>query len=215
MHSHSRSSIFLALCLSLLAGFVDALGFLQLGGFFVSFMSGNSTRFGVGLMEDLPLHLALLPLGIIVFFIIGVMAGRLIGHRWPNHRSFAILSFITLLLFIACVLHLFGLGVFGIPFMIVGMGAANNIFVRDGEVAIAVTYMTGSLVKLGQRLADNFLNKPNSAWLPYLLLWLAFIAGAVGGTMAYTMIGLSGLWMAFSMSLFLTVFSKKFEVSGN
>lgn len=38
----------LAVCLSALAGYVVALGYLQLHGFFVSFMSGNSTRLGVG-----------------------------------------------------------------------------------------------------------------------------------------------------------------------
>ena len=32
--------------LSALAGYVDALAFLKLGGFFVSFISGNSTRLG-------------------------------------------------------------------------------------------------------------------------------------------------------------------------
>jgi len=39
----------LAACLSCLAGYVDAIGFIKTGGFFVSFMSGNSTRVGVGL----------------------------------------------------------------------------------------------------------------------------------------------------------------------
>ena len=32
--------------MSTLAGYVDAIGFLHLGGLFVSFMSGNSTRMG-------------------------------------------------------------------------------------------------------------------------------------------------------------------------
>ena len=42
----------LALVLAMLAGYVDAIGFIQIGGFFVSFMSGNSTRLAVGLMHD-------------------------------------------------------------------------------------------------------------------------------------------------------------------
>ena len=38
----------MAVLLAALAGYVDSLGFLQLGGLFVSFMSGNSTRMAVG-----------------------------------------------------------------------------------------------------------------------------------------------------------------------
>ena len=38
-----------AICLAALAGFVDALAYISLGGFFASFMSGNTTRLGVGL----------------------------------------------------------------------------------------------------------------------------------------------------------------------
>ncbi len=53
----------LAIGLSMLAGYVDAIGFIQLGGFFVSFMSGNSTRLGVG--------------GLIALFVIGVIARKI------------------------------------------------------------------------------------------------------------------------------------------
>lgn len=45
----------LAAGLALLAGYVDAIGFLRLGGLFVSFMSGNSTRLAVALVGHLPL----------------------------------------------------------------------------------------------------------------------------------------------------------------
>lgn len=46
LERHERT---LAVLLSALAGYVDSLGFLQLGGLFVSFMSGNSTRLAVGI----------------------------------------------------------------------------------------------------------------------------------------------------------------------
>ncbi|MET0229353.1 MAG: DUF1275 family protein, partial [Rhodanobacteraceae bacterium] len=40
-----------AAALSWNAGYVDAVGYLSLGGFFVSFMSGNSTQLGVGIAQ--------------------------------------------------------------------------------------------------------------------------------------------------------------------
>ena len=43
----SRRNVALACALSALAGYVDGIGYLHLGGLFVSFMSGNSTRMGV------------------------------------------------------------------------------------------------------------------------------------------------------------------------
>ena len=44
MVRYDRRVKLLAAGLSALAGFVDATGFIQMGGFFVSFMSGNTTR---------------------------------------------------------------------------------------------------------------------------------------------------------------------------
>jgi uncharacterized membrane protein YoaK (UPF0700 family) len=43
----NRSHLALAIALMVVAGWVDAIGFLRLGQFFVSFMSGNSTHFAV------------------------------------------------------------------------------------------------------------------------------------------------------------------------
>src|ERR1700719_1863289 len=73
----SRRNIALACALSALAGYVDSIGFLHLGGLFVSFMSGNSTRMGVSLAEG-QWWSALESFGLIVLFVIGATAGSLI-----------------------------------------------------------------------------------------------------------------------------------------
>ena len=79
----------LAVGLSALAGYVDALGFIHLGGFFVSFMSGNSTRLGVGLVERT--HDAAIALGLIGLFVLGVILGSLAGRRAQSHRRVVVL----------------------------------------------------------------------------------------------------------------------------
>src|SRR5277367_653370 len=73
----SSRNIALACALSALAGFVDAIGFLHLGGLFVSFMSGNSTRMGVSLAEG-NFQPAAEALGLIALFVIGAAGGSLI-----------------------------------------------------------------------------------------------------------------------------------------
>lgn len=211
MHSHDRASQRLAIGLAVLAGYVDALGFLSLGGLFVSFMSGNSTRFGVNVMEDVSLRASLLPLGIILLFVIGVMIGKFIRCWRPRRPSSSVLCFMSVALFSAALMHTLDVHGLTIFLMIIAMGAANNVFVREGEVAIGVTYMTGTLVKLGQRLAGVILKEPGSIWLPYLLLWLGLIVGAMAGAAGFLYFGLSSLWVAGPISFILTVFSTRLD----
>src|ERR1700738_218226 len=88
----SRRNIALACALSALAGYVDGVGFLHLGGLFVSFMSGNSTRMGVSLAEG-HWRSAVEALGLIVLFVIGAAAGSLIvlGHG-ANRQPWVLLA---------------------------------------------------------------------------------------------------------------------------
>ena len=81
----SRRNIALACALSALAGYVDGIGYLHLGGLFVSFMSGNSTRMGVSLADG---HWqdAAQALGLIALFVTGAALGSLIvlGRGEPD-----------------------------------------------------------------------------------------------------------------------------------
>jgi hypothetical protein len=162
-----------------------------LGGFFVSFMTGNSTRLAVNLAEMNLTVLALLPLGIIALFVCGVMAGAVVRGRTPARKGAAVMSFVAACLIAAAAVIL----------LILAMGASNNVFVREGEVSIGVTYMTGTLVKLGQRLASGLAGGGAKPWFPYLALWLGLIAGAVAGSYTYTLLGLACLWIASGLAI--------------
>lgn len=184
----------LATSLSALAGFVDATGFIHLGGFFVSFMSGNTTRFGVSLAEGS--SQAAIAVGLLLTFVGGVVAGSLIGHVAMPHRRPAVLALVALLLMLAA-----GSGSAGIPLiaavaMALAMGAENAVFEQDGEVRIGLTYMTGTLVKLGQRLAAAMLGGDRLGWMPYFMLWLGLAGGGVAGAVAYGVLGINTLWIA-------------------
>ena len=73
MQSLDRSRRNLAFALAALAGFVDASGYLSADRYFVSFMSGNTTRLGVELAIA-PMQ-ALIPLLLIACFVAGVIGG--------------------------------------------------------------------------------------------------------------------------------------------
>lgn len=166
----------LAAAFSAVAGYVDAIGFLVTGGFFVSFMSGNTTRLGIGLVEE-PAHAGLAAL-LLVTFVIGVMLGALVGRLATIWRRPAVLGLVTILLALAVVLHWLGAGLLVAIPMVLAMGAENTVFAEDGEVRIGLTYMTGALVKMGKRLTAALVGGDRFGWAPFLLLWSGLLAGA-------------------------------------
>jgi hypothetical protein len=78
------------------AGLVDATGFVVAGGYFTSFMSGNTTRLGVELVERPALVLT--PLGLIAAFVAGVIAGAMIGRRVRGRHKRVLLGLVAVLL---------------------------------------------------------------------------------------------------------------------
>ena len=174
----------LAATLAALAGFLDAVGFLGMGGFFVSFMSGNSTRMAIGVAEETALALAAAAL--IALFVSGVFLNIMATAKITfAHRKVVAISGVAALLLGAAGCKWAGFDVSATGLLCVAMGASNTIFRRDGEVSIGVTYMTGTLVKLGHKLADAALGGSRTAWIPYLLLWLALVSGGILGAASY------------------------------
>ena len=202
----------LAVGLAAQAGFIDALGFLKLGGLFVSFMSGNSTRLGVGVASGSVV--ASTAAGLIGAFVAGVIAGALVARRAGRWRKPAVLAVSTALLLSAALLTLNGPPGEGLTLlMAAAMGAVNNVFQRDGEVSVGVTYMTGALVKLGQQLAGALTGGARWNWLPYLLLWTGLIAGAIAGGWLFALMDLHALWIASFLSALLLLWSMRLRPS--
>jgi uncharacterized membrane protein YoaK (UPF0700 family) len=194
----------LAAGLAALAGFVDATGFIASGGFFASFMSGNTTRLGVALTGNG--GQAAIAASLIASFVFGVVAGTLVGRAAGGWRRPVILLLLAVVLAVAAVS---GRSAFLPAIMIAAfaMGAENTVFEAGGDVAISLTYMTGNLVKIGQRIALALRGGDALGWLPFLMLWLAMVGGAVGGAAVWPHLGLAGLWVAASSALLLAAAS--------
>ncbi len=203
MTRYDRRSQALAVCLSALAGYVDALGFMHLRGFFVSFMSGNSTQLAVGLIDRS--QDALRAGQLIALFVAGVIIGALVGRRAESRRRLAVLTLVTALLGIGAFAVVFDRPAIAVIAMVLAMGAENAVFQRDGQVHIGLTYMTGALVKLGQQIAEALSGGNRTSWLPYLLLWSGLVGGAIAGAGVYARIGLTGLWLAALVAAACTV----------
>lgn len=99
-----RRERLLAILLTGTAGFVDAVGFLEVGGYFVSFMSGNSTRMVVDLADG-RLGAAGVAAAVLVSFFLGAAAGAVVTRRRNLDDRPAVLSLVSFLLLAALVLQ--------------------------------------------------------------------------------------------------------------
>lgn len=174
-----RTHQHLAVGVAVLAGFVDAIGFVESTGFFVSFMTGNSTRLAVGLAQWL--DAAGVAAGIIAIFVAGVVAGALVAARCGQRRSPVVLALVALLLALAIALR------FGMPgwppvlCLAFAMGVVNAAIEGQDGAIVGVTYMTGTLVQMGHKIANALRGAGDGRWLAHLWLWAGLVAGAVAG----------------------------------
>jgi uncharacterized membrane protein YoaK (UPF0700 family) len=199
----SRGNIALACALSALAGYVDGIGFLHLGGLFVSFMSGNSTRMGVSLAAA-DWWKAAEALGLIVLFVVGAAAGSLIVlGRGANRQPWLLLAE-ALLLGGSALCYAFGLPNAAIAAIVLAMGLENAVFQIDGGAGLGLTYVTGALVKVGQSVAAALKGGARWSWAPNLLLWAALVAGSAFGALGYHWINLAAIWFAAGAALALS-----------
>lgn len=183
MRDVTRRGLALSLVLSGVAGYVDAIGFIDTGGFFVSFMSGNSTQAGVDILEQ-GLASSLLPLTLVVAFVLGVAVGAMIGGN-GRRRAWAVAasaSAVALSAVLAAVVPTSPARFWMLAF---AMGALNTLYLSDGRARVAITYATGTLVSLGLAVAALLAGRSGSAWRRPLLLWGSLAGGAVVGAAAH------------------------------
>ena len=180
----------LAAALAMIAGFVDAYGMITYG-VYVSFMSGNTTQTGYQAAEGAfgPASLAALA---ILFFVVGSFAGTLIveaSGRYARRVLYCVVA--AALAAIVGLTHCGMLpGAFAIAAISVAMGVMNNALSRVGAQAVSLTFVTGSLSRVGSSLALALRRAPlrdaQGPWDTHLRralmlgrLWLGFLVGAL------------------------------------
>jgi uncharacterized membrane protein YoaK (UPF0700 family) len=178
----------LAGLLSALAGIVDAIGYLHLGGLFVSYMSGNSTQLAVAVGQGSHSEAGTIA-ELIAIFVLGAAAGQVLSDLSGRWRMTWVLSGVTILLAIAGVLAT------AVEPMVLAMGALNASMRRAGNIPVSLTFVTGMLVRFGQGLGDFLIGRATGLnWLMQATPWVGLITGAILGTIAYGRIGEAAIW---------------------
>ncbi|MHC9046586.1 YoaK family protein [Microbacterium saperdae] len=194
MRDVTRRGLLLSLLLGGVAGYVDAIGFIETGGLFVSFMSGNSTQAGVEVIAQ-GATAVILPLSLVAAFVVGVTAGALIG-RQGQRRAWAVAASAAAVAISAGLSFLLPDGPWRFLLLAAAMGALNTLYLAEGRARVAITYATGTLVSLGLALAALVTGRSRSEWQRPLLLWGALAGGAVVGAAAHRLGGEVALLIA-------------------
>jgi uncharacterized membrane protein YoaK (UPF0700 family) len=198
---HQARGLVLAGFLAALAGIVDVMAYLHLGGLFVSFMSGNSTQLGAALGQN-DLAEAGIVAKLIAFFVAGAAAGQVVAVFAGGRHLTWVLVIVALLLGLAA-----ALAIAPEP-MALAMGALNASLRRAGSIPISLTFVTGVLVRFGQGLGDFLTGHATGLnWLLQAIPWVGLIAGATLGTFVYEWIGEAAIWLPVILAGLLAVCS--------
>lgn len=182
----------LGLLLTGCAGFVDAIGFIVLGGYYTSFMSGNTTQLGTAGLMGTSIWL---PLGLVAMFFIGSFIGSLIFIKSGRRGPFFVLVFV-----IATMLAVLALAASQIPItqamlvLAAGAGAQNATLPFSGGARLGTTFVSGTLYSAGQDLAGAVAGTiPRWRWIQQLSVWAALLLGALAGAIVHNAIGVNAV----------------------
>lgn len=190
-HTPSAGPFAFATFATLIAGFVDAVGYAHLGGLFLSFMSGNTTRLGIALGQQ---HWAMAgqAVAVIASFVVGAFLGTLLSMRAESWKLAVILIVEVALFALATGLVRLDAGFAALLPVAVAMGLQNSAHQVVGGADIGKSFVTGALFGMGQALAKWLAGTAkDDEWLAYAASWGSFVGGALIGAVALGHFGLT------------------------
>lgn len=196
--------------LAALAGVLGATAFTHSAGYFVTFMTGNAQRAVLGYFRD-DVWLSVTAGLLMACFVAGVVVASVCRrHFWVAHpHGPTVLTTFSLL--VATAVDVIDEGweenlvdFAPILFVVFGIGALNTSFVKDGEVSVPLSYVTGTLVKLGQGIERHIAGSDVSEWLGYFLLFASFVFGAALGGCVSLVVNGTGMLITASVVCALT-----------
>src|SRR6202020_786766 len=200
--------------LAVLAGVLGATAFTHSEGYFVTFMTGNAQRAVLGYFRH-DVLMAITAGLLIVCFVAGVVTASVCRRRfWSAHpHGPTVLATFSLVAATAVDVIEDGWNVNMLDFapimlVVFGIGALNTSFVKDGEVSIPLSYVTGTLVKMGQGIERHISGGTIADWLGYFLLFGSFVVDAtVDGVISLFVNGTGMLVFSSAMCTLATGFT--------
>lgn len=196
------------LCLGLSAGYIDAVGFLELGGIYIAAMTGNSVQLGISLTRGAWPHVAMVALTIGSFFIGGLLSSYIRRRRLHPGLEIGIMAALVLVAQIVRILFDSPLGV-EVPLLAVAMAMQGQTLSRFGGAAVQTIVVTNNLLKFADALVGRAMGARDAASprvtrneviLPGCA-WISYVAGAAGGAWA----ALNSAWPLLPVTLLLLV----------
>ncbi|QIB33798.1 YoaK family protein [Ancylobacter pratisalsi] len=176
---------------TLIAGFVDAVGYAHLGGLFLSFMSGNSTRLGIQLADADWAHVGFTA-GVIGSFVGGAFLGTTLSDAVGEMKLILILCCEVVMFAIAWALVFAGIGYGALLPVALAMGMQNSVHQVIAGADVGKSFVTGALFGLGQSLSRFATRRetPQEA-ASYAASWASFVTGAAIGALVLAWSSLS------------------------
>jgi uncharacterized membrane protein YoaK (UPF0700 family) len=225
--SQTRAQWAVAVLLAIMAGYLDGYGFFFLKTY-VSFMSGNTTSTGLKVGQG-DFHAAIPAAIAIVFFVLGSFLGNAVTQSKFRHSHRVVFGLVAILLAAVTVLQWSGLSQVNteIVFLCLAMGMTNPGLSKIGAEAVSVTFVTGTLSRIGSYLASAAAGRPlkdpqgpietplfreiadsyfSRAWVE-ASIWCSFLVGAVLSGIAGTGFRVWALLPPLVVMLALSLFS--------
>lgn len=184
----------LAAVLAALAGATGAAAWLYSAGWYVTFMTGNTERMVLEHYQGAH-RLGFTALATVVAFCCGVVVAtlaRIALWRKARHGATVLTAASTTTAFvwdsaINTTDQDYGAG--PVLCLAFGLGALNTSISRKGEVVMPLSYVTGTLVKIGQGAGLHLAGVKRWGWVAHATTYAGFLAGAAIGGALFTVFG--------------------------
>ena len=197
--------------LASVAGYVEVIGFLDVGGIYPAIMTGNTVQLGLTAAKAQWAHCGLIGFAVLMFFIGGIIASLIKRHlRQP---AIELLIMATLL----CVASLVRMSApsripFELPLLAFALAMQGETIARFGGVSLQTIVVTNNMLKFSEALVQRYFvfgkrrtTPENRVPLADVLLpgsaWLSYSVAAGLGALANMYLGFPLLIPAFLLAL--------------